>query len=285
VGDSAVEVRQSTWTASLPGERHSAWITSYLRTVVAADGICAVAAGSIALVVRFNNWASVPLEYLIFTVILPVLWWTSVALAHGYEARFIGAGRRSFMGRAPTRRSSLRVPVLPGRRDEVQMLRGSDSPRAIVSRHGGSARLAGLDFDRLTEETGAPPVGFDADPQTVAAVRARIAAAAPGIVYVGLGFHKQEHLIAQLAPFFPATWFISCGAAIPFAVQALARAPLWMQRAGLEWMFRSPASPGGCSGGIWSMTCHSPSPCWPFPQRMGCGTLADGLRHPERIPA
>ena len=164
MGDSAVEVRQSTWTASLPGERYSsAWITSFLRTVVAADGVCVLAAGSIALVVRFNNWASVPLEYLIFTVILPVLWWTSVALAHGYEARFIGAGRRSFMGRAPARRSSLRVPVLPGRWDEVQMLRGSDSPRAMVSRHGGSARLVGLDFDRLTEETGAPPVGFDAD--------------------------------------------------------------------------------------------------------------------------
>ena len=109
MGDSAVEVRQSTWTASLPGERYSsAWITSYPRTVVAADGVCALAAGYIALVVRFNYWASVPLEYLIFTVILPVLWWTSVALAHGYEARFIGAGRRSFIGRAPTRRSSLR---------------------------------------------------------------------------------------------------------------------------------------------------------------------------------
>ena len=35
---------------------------------------------------------------------------------------------------------------------------------------------------------------------------------------------------------------------------------------------------GGCSGGIWSMTCHSLSPYWPFPQRIGCGT-------PERIPA
>jgi hypothetical protein len=37
VGDSAVDVRHSTWTASLPGEPYSAtWITSYLRTVVQA---------------------------------------------------------------------------------------------------------------------------------------------------------------------------------------------------------------------------------------------------------
>jgi exopolysaccharide biosynthesis polyprenyl glycosylphosphotransferase len=97
VVDSAVEMRQSTWTAGLPRERDSsAWIPSYLRTVVAADGACALAAGSIALVVRFNNWAGLPLKYLIFTVILPVLWWTSVALAHGYDARFIGTGSDEF---------------------------------------------------------------------------------------------------------------------------------------------------------------------------------------------
>jgi N-acetylglucosaminyldiphosphoundecaprenol N-acetyl-beta-D-mannosaminyltransferase len=89
----------------------------------------------------------------------------------------------------------------------------------------------------------APPIGFDADPQAVAAVQARIAAAAPDIVYVGLGFPKQERLIARLAPSFPATWFVSCGAAIPFAANALPRAPQWMQSAGLEWAFRLISEP------------------------------------------
>jgi N-acetylglucosaminyldiphosphoundecaprenol N-acetyl-beta-D-mannosaminyltransferase len=91
--------------------------------------------------------------------------------------------------------------------------------------------------------TDAPPNGFDADPQAVAAVQARLAAAAPDIVYVGLGFPKQERLIARLAPAFPATWFISCGAAIPFAANALQRAPRWMQSAGLEWVFRLISEP------------------------------------------
>jgi exopolysaccharide biosynthesis WecB/TagA/CpsF family protein len=89
----------------------------------------------------------------------------------------------------------------------------------------------------------APPLGFDTDPQATAAVQARIAAAAPGIVFVGLGFPKQERLIAGLAPSFPAVWFVSCGAAIPFAAGALPRAPLWMQRAGLEWAFRLASEP------------------------------------------
>jgi N-acetylglucosaminyldiphosphoundecaprenol N-acetyl-beta-D-mannosaminyltransferase len=91
--------------------------------------------------------------------------------------------------------------------------------------------------------TDAPPLGFDTDPQAVSAVRANLAAMAPDIVYVGLGFPKQERLIARLAPFFPATWFISCGAAIPFAANALPRAPQWMQAIGLEWMFRLLSEP------------------------------------------
>lgn len=91
--------------------------------------------------------------------------------------------------------------------------------------------------------TDAPPTGFDADSQAVAAVHARLAAASPDIVYVGLGFPKQERLIARLAPSFPATWFISCGAAIPFAANELPRAPQWMQSAGLEWTFRLISEP------------------------------------------
>jgi N-acetylglucosaminyldiphosphoundecaprenol N-acetyl-beta-D-mannosaminyltransferase len=84
----------------------------------------------------------------------------------------------------------------------------------------------------------APPVGFDATTEGIAAVRQQLLLAAPDIVYVGLGFPKQERLVARLAPMLPGTWFIACGAAIPFAAGALPRAPLWMQRLGLEWMFR-----------------------------------------------
>jgi N-acetylglucosaminyldiphosphoundecaprenol N-acetyl-beta-D-mannosaminyltransferase len=84
----------------------------------------------------------------------------------------------------------------------------------------------------------APPFGFDGDPHAVEAVRARLAAAAPDIVYVGLGFPRQERLIARCAPSLPASWFLGCGAAIPYAAKALPRAPQWMRRSGLAWAFR-----------------------------------------------
>ena len=91
--------------------------------------------------------------------------------------------------------------------------------------------------------TDSPDVDRDPSASTIAAVRARLAAAVPHIVYVGLGFPKQERLIAGIASALPGSWFISCGAAIPFAAGVLPRAPQWMQRSGLEWAFRLRSEP------------------------------------------
>jgi exopolysaccharide biosynthesis WecB/TagA/CpsF family protein len=89
----------------------------------------------------------------------------------------------------------------------------------------------------------APPLGFDGTAAGIDAVCARVVAAAPDIVYVGLGFPKQERLIARLAPAVPSSWFIGCGAAISFAAGTLRRAPPWMQQVGLEWLFRLASEP------------------------------------------
>ena len=86
--------------------------------------------------------------------------------------------------------------------------------------------------------TDAPPVGFDDRPEELAAVSARIAQARPDIVFVGLGFPKQERVIIEIAPDTPAAWFVACGAAIPFAAGVQPRAPRWMQQSGLEWAYR-----------------------------------------------
>ena len=95
----------------------------------------------------------------------------------------------------------------------------------------------------LVAGTDAPPVGFDRQPDELAAVRRRLEQARPDIVYVGLGFPKQERVIAALAPGLPAAWFIGCGAAIPFAAGVLTRAPHWIQRLGLEWTHRLISEP------------------------------------------
>lgn len=91
--------------------------------------------------------------------------------------------------------------------------------------------------------TDSPPTGFDGSAAKIAAVRDRLIGAAPDIVFVGLGFPRQERLIAAIGRSLPAAWFVGCGAAIGFAAGTLARAPRWMQRAGLEWAFRLLAEP------------------------------------------
>jgi N-acetylglucosaminyldiphosphoundecaprenol N-acetyl-beta-D-mannosaminyltransferase len=89
-----------------------------------------------------------------------------------------------------------------------------------------------------------PEMGFEADPERLAAVITAIASARPDIVFVALGSPKQERLIAQLRRLLPATWFIGVGAAFSFLTGDIARAPAWMRRSGLEWLHRLLQEPG-----------------------------------------
>jgi N-acetylglucosaminyldiphosphoundecaprenol N-acetyl-beta-D-mannosaminyltransferase len=99
---------------------------------------------------------------------------------------------------------------------------------ALIARNP-ALRIAGTD---------SPPLGFHARADDFESARRKLAAAAPDIVFCGLGFPKQERVISRLRATLPNTWFIGCGAAIPFASGRVRRAPVWMQRAGLEWLHR-----------------------------------------------
>lgn len=88
-----------------------------------------------------------------------------------------------------------------------------------------------------------PPLGFDTRPEQLEAACAAVVAARPDLVYVGLGFPKQERLIARLRPLLTTSWFLGCGAAIDFVAGVHRRAPLWMQRSGLEWTYRLTREP------------------------------------------
>ncbi|MGW0804163.1 WecB/TagA/CpsF family glycosyltransferase [Nonomuraea sp. NPDC002799] len=90
----------------------------------------------------------------------------------------------------------------------------------------------------------APPYHFDATDEGRARVRREVVAARPRLVFVGLGFPRQDRLIAELREELPGAWFLGCGAAIAFAAGTVSRAPEWMRTAGLEWAFRLAAEPG-----------------------------------------
>lgn len=88
-----------------------------------------------------------------------------------------------------------------------------------------------------------PPHGFEVSTEATTAIHDALDGFSPAIVFCGLGFPKQEHLMADLHERFPGSWFIGSGAALGFAAQRQSRAPIWMQRLGLEWLHRLAKEP------------------------------------------
>jgi N-acetylglucosaminyldiphosphoundecaprenol N-acetyl-beta-D-mannosaminyltransferase len=104
-------------------------------------------------------------------------------------------------------------------------------------------RLRGLNAGLEVAGAHAPPARFDAETDDIEVLGKDLVETEPKIVFVGLGFPKQEQLMARLVPYRPDAWFVGCGAAIPYAAGALRRAPEWMRRSGLEWVFRLISEP------------------------------------------
>ena len=118
----------------------------------------------------------------------------------------------------------------------------------LLGGNPGTADAAGAKLTTLSPRlrlagTLCPPFGFDADPAWLDRIEQVLRETAPDIVYVGLGFPKQEHLIAQLRGPLPTTWFVSCGVSFSFVAGEIPRAPATMQRLGLEWLHRMVQEP------------------------------------------
>jgi N-acetylglucosaminyldiphosphoundecaprenol N-acetyl-beta-D-mannosaminyltransferase len=79
-------------------------------------------------------------------------------------------------------------------------------------------------------------------PEEDAAVVDRIASSGARLLFVGLGCPKQERWVVEHLGRVHAVMF-AVGAAFDFIAGSKRRAPLWMQRSGLEWVFRLATEP------------------------------------------
>lgn len=86
--------------------------------------------------------------------------------------------------------------------------------------------------------THCPPHGFERDPDRWRAVIEEVRAARPGVVFVALGFPKQEMLIQALREVLPHAWMLGLGISLSFVTGEVRRAPRVLQRLGLEWLHR-----------------------------------------------
>jgi N-acetylglucosaminyldiphosphoundecaprenol N-acetyl-beta-D-mannosaminyltransferase len=119
----------------------------------------------------------------------------------------------------------------------------------LLGGNAGAAELAGKELVRRFPAlqmagTYFPPFGFEKNDAEVQKIRQAIGAAKPRIVFVGIGFPKQEHLITDLRAAFPEVWFLGIGISFSFVAGQVRRAPLWMQKCGLEWLHRLYQEPG-----------------------------------------
>jgi N-acetylglucosaminyldiphosphoundecaprenol N-acetyl-beta-D-mannosaminyltransferase len=72
---------------------------------------------------------------------------------------------------------------------------------------------------------------------------ARVRESKPDIFWVGLSTPKQEKFMADHWQRLDATLFFGVGAAFDFHAGRVRQAPRWMQRSGLEWLFRLVCEP------------------------------------------
>ncbi len=103
----------------------------------------------------------------------------------------------------------------------------AESAAARLERELG-VRIAGVDAPRISEEAGAGE----------GEIVERVRRSGADLVLVGLGAPKQERFIHRALPALRPTVALGVGASIDFLAGRVRRAPRWVSRAGLEWLFR-----------------------------------------------
>ena len=116
--------------------------------------------------------------------------------------------------------------------------------------YGGDEGVASMLADKLRAHfpglsivgTHTPPFRELTEEEDIAVVD-RINRASPDIVWVGLSTPKQERWMAAHLGRIQAPVMIGIGAAFDFLSGRKPQAPKWMQRSGLEWLFRLGTEP------------------------------------------
>ncbi|RRH77929.1 WecB/TagA/CpsF family glycosyltransferase [Falsigemmobacter faecalis] len=142
--------------------------------------------------------------------------------------------------------SELVVPLAQLARDcgRSVALFGS-SPEALAdATESLTRRLPGLKISASI----APPMGFDPKSPAADALLAQVRDSGAGLCFLALGAPRQEILAARARNIAPQTGFASVGAGLDFLGGHQKRAPVWVQKIAMEWLWRMLSSPRRLAG-------------------------------------
>lgn len=110
---------------------------------------------------------------------------------------------------------------------------------AMMAAHNLRERYAGLNICG----TYCPPLGFEKREVEGERIREAIEAAAPDLLCVAFGAPKQEIWMQENRGWLRVGAILPVGAALDTQAGLRRRAPMWIQRLGMEWFFRLPMEP------------------------------------------
>ncbi len=104
--------------------------------------------------------------------------------------------------------------------------------KSFIHKNYPTANIVGIQSDRFREST----------QEEIELDRKTIISSGANIVFVGRGCPRQERWVADNKDYIPAV-LIAVGAAFDFHAGNVSQAPSWMQKNGLEWLYRFTKEP------------------------------------------
>jgi N-acetylglucosaminyldiphosphoundecaprenol N-acetyl-beta-D-mannosaminyltransferase len=206
-------------------------VLDWMEALIAADGRGYVTAAAVNLVMKAQEEPATLAATLGATLAVPdgqPLVWALHALGHTRATRVYGP---DLMAHFCARAAQRQIPIyLYGGRHE-------DAARELLRRH-------------LTERFPGLPIVGASSPPFRALTPAEdehelelINASGAAVVWVGTGQPRQEQWMHRMRPRLSAPLLVGVGAAFDFHAGLVSQAPPWMQRSGLEWVYRLSREP------------------------------------------
>jgi N-acetylglucosaminyldiphosphoundecaprenol N-acetyl-beta-D-mannosaminyltransferase len=202
----------------------------WMQATIAAGGRASVTAAAVNLVMSAAEEPATMAAVLATTLAVPdgqPLVWALRALGHGDATRIYGP---DLMAGFCARAAREQIPIF---------LYGGHTPEALELLE----RRLRERFPGLPIAGGYSPPFRPLTDEEVQRVTGLIDSSGAAVVWVGTGQPKQELWMARMRPRLAAPLLIGVGAAFDFHAGLLPQAPLWMQRAGLEWSYRLAREP------------------------------------------